>query len=152
MLSRSPAAIHRAARSTLQVRAMAAVTALNETKDGAFVRSAAGFRHQISQQPGAEFPAEAGRYHLYVSYACPWACRCLSALYMKVRSSSCHKPPAAASRSPRLPTCAPPPPPRRAWTTPSASPWCTPPGSAPAPTAPTTSTAAGPLSAPRTRR
>lgn len=24
-----------------------------------------------------------GRYHLYVSYACPWACRCLAVLHMK---------------------------------------------------------------------
>lgn len=26
----------------------------------------------------------AGRYHLYVAYACPWASRCLAALYLKV--------------------------------------------------------------------
>jgi glutathionyl-hydroquinone reductase len=28
----------------------------------------------------------AGRYHLYISYACPWACRALAALHMKVRA------------------------------------------------------------------
>eukprot|EP01138_Halocafeteria_seosinensis_P011894 gb/GECG01012156.1/.p1 GENE.gb/GECG01012156.1/~~gb/GECG01012156.1/.p1 ORF type:complete len:338 (+),score=39.48 gb/GECG01012156.1/:1-1014(+) len=30
-----------------------------------------------------KYPAESGRYHLYVSYACPWACRCLTARAMK---------------------------------------------------------------------
>lgn len=25
----------------------------------------------------------AGRYHLYISYACPWAARCLATLYLK---------------------------------------------------------------------
>jgi putative glutathione S-transferase len=50
------------------------------SKTGAFVRTAAGFRSKIGD-PG--FEAEAGRYHLYVSLACPWACRCLAALYIK---------------------------------------------------------------------
>jgi hypothetical protein len=27
----------------------------------------------------------ANRYHLYISYACPWANRCLATLYLKVR-------------------------------------------------------------------
>jgi putative glutathione S-transferase len=31
----------------------------------------------VSRKPGAEFAPEAGRYHLYVSYACPWAHRTL---------------------------------------------------------------------------
>ena len=35
------------------------------------------FRSFISSAPGAEFPPEAGRYHLYVCYACPWAHRTL---------------------------------------------------------------------------
>lgn len=26
----------------------------------------------MSKEKGAKFPAEKGRYHLYVSYACPW--------------------------------------------------------------------------------
>ncbi|MFS4583205.1 glutathione S-transferase family protein [Phaeobacter sp. C3_T13_0] len=43
--------------------------------DGKFVRMGSGFRGQISPDPGAEFPAEAGRYHLYVSMACPWSHR-----------------------------------------------------------------------------
>ena len=50
---------------------------------GKFVRSSAKFRNWItadgSAGPTGEggFPAEAGRYHLYVSYACPWAHRTL---------------------------------------------------------------------------
>lgn len=42
---------------------------------GAFVRQASAFRRHVSAAAGAEFPAEAGRYHLYVSLACPWAHR-----------------------------------------------------------------------------
>ncbi|WP_368644418.1 glutathione S-transferase family protein [Castellaniella ginsengisoli] len=50
---------------------------------GRFVRSDAQFRHWItpdgSAGPSGEagFRAEAGRYHLYVSLACPWAHRVL---------------------------------------------------------------------------
>ncbi len=39
---------------------------------GRFVRSESQFRHRIGEP---DFPAEAGRYHLYVSLACPWAHR-----------------------------------------------------------------------------
>jgi len=41
-------------------------------KSGEFKRQASSFRNFISKDPNAEFPAEKGRYHLYVSYACPW--------------------------------------------------------------------------------
>ena len=41
-------------------------------KSGEFKRGQSQFRSHVSRQPGAEFPAEKGRYHLYVSYACPW--------------------------------------------------------------------------------
>ena len=50
---------------------------------GKFVRSTAGFRNWITRDgsagPSGEggFAAESGRYHLYVSYACPWAHRTL---------------------------------------------------------------------------
>ncbi|KMK65862.1 glutathione S-transferase family protein [Puniceibacterium sp. IMCC21224] len=50
---------------------------------GAFERSAARFRNWITADgaPGPSgkggFAAESGRYHLYVSYACPWAHRAL---------------------------------------------------------------------------
>lgn len=45
------------------------------TSGGRFVRNDAQFRHQIGTHP--DFPVEAGRYHLYVSLACPWAHRTL---------------------------------------------------------------------------
>ncbi|TCL74729.1 glutathione S-transferase family protein [Rhizobium sp. BK251] len=53
-----------------------------ETK-GRFKRAASQFRNWITAdgEPGPSgtggFKAEAGRYHLYVSYACPWAHRTL---------------------------------------------------------------------------
>jgi len=56
--------------------------ATKESK-GQFVRSAAQFRNWVtvdgSAGPGgrAGFKAETDRYHLYVSYACPWANRTL---------------------------------------------------------------------------
>ncbi|GFR42957.1 hypothetical protein Agub_g3954, partial [Astrephomene gubernaculifera] len=57
-------------------------TALDETsKAGEFKRTEAGFRSKV--EPGGRFEPEAGRYHLYISLACPWACRCLAVLYMK---------------------------------------------------------------------
>ena len=42
---------------------------------GEFVRKASSFRNWVSQD--GEFQPESGRYHLYVSYACPWAHRTL---------------------------------------------------------------------------
>lgn len=44
---------------------------------GRFVRESSAFHHLITDDPAAEFPAEPGRYHLYVSLACPWAHRTL---------------------------------------------------------------------------
>lgn len=41
---------------------------------GKFVRQDAAFRGWLGSD---DFPAVAGRYHLYVSYACPWAHRAL---------------------------------------------------------------------------
>ncbi|PKX99404.1 ubiquitin-activating enzyme E1 [Aspergillus novofumigatus IBT 16806] len=46
-------------------------------KSGEFKRQQSVFRNFISRQPGAQFPPEKDRYHLYVSYACPWAHRTL---------------------------------------------------------------------------
>ena len=37
----------------------------------------------ISVDGSSGFPAVAGRYHLYVSLACPWACRTLMARALK---------------------------------------------------------------------
>lgn len=44
-------------------------------RTGAFVRQKSVFRKHVSADPSSEFPAEPGRYHLYVSLACPWASR-----------------------------------------------------------------------------
>ncbi len=44
---------------------------------GAFQRQETVFRDEIRSEPDARFQPEAGRYHLYVSYACPWAHRTL---------------------------------------------------------------------------
>jgi glutathionyl-hydroquinone reductase len=60
-------------------------TAWYDTKStgGAFKRSEASFRNWITADGSAGpsgsggFKAESGRYHLYVSYACPWAHRTL---------------------------------------------------------------------------
>ena len=54
-----------------------------KSTDGAFKRSAAKFRNWVTADGSAGpsgvggFKAESGRYHLYVSYACPWAHRTL---------------------------------------------------------------------------
>ncbi|UCH74083.1 MAG: glutathione S-transferase family protein [Rhodospirillales bacterium] len=51
--------------------------------DGRFVRTESAFRNWITADGSAGptgtggFKAESGRYHLYVSYACPWAHRAL---------------------------------------------------------------------------
>jgi putative glutathione S-transferase len=44
---------------------------------GEFVRTEAKFRHRITADGSSGYPAEPGRYHLYVSLACPWAHRTL---------------------------------------------------------------------------
>ncbi|MEH3105889.1 MAG: glutathione S-transferase family protein [Sphingomonas fennica] len=55
----------------------------DDAKGGAFARADAGFREWVTADggPGPDGrpgrPAAAGRYHLYVSYACPWAHRTL---------------------------------------------------------------------------
>jgi glutathionyl-hydroquinone reductase len=43
--------------------------------DGSFRRQDSSFRSWVSAESGAEFPLEAGRYHLYAARACPWAHR-----------------------------------------------------------------------------
>jgi putative glutathione S-transferase len=44
-------------------------------KAGNFQRVDSVFRDRISADGSSGFPAEAGRYHLYVAYTCPWAHR-----------------------------------------------------------------------------
>ena len=46
-------------------------------ESGSFERQETTFRNWIEDEPDARFPPAAGRYHLYVSYACPWAHRTL---------------------------------------------------------------------------
>ncbi|KAG8058823.1 hypothetical protein GUJ93_ZPchr0002g26623 [Zizania palustris] len=59
-------------------------TALDEVAEtGAFDRSPSTFRSSVSRDSSARFPAVPGRYHLYVSFACPWASRCLAYLKLK---------------------------------------------------------------------
>jgi putative glutathione S-transferase len=43
--------------------------------DGRFVRQQSRFREHVSGEPGARFAVQGGRYHLYVSLACPWCHR-----------------------------------------------------------------------------
>nr|QFR37250.1 glutathione S-transferase [Cyberlindnera americana] len=38
-------------------------------------RRVSSFRDAVSSKPGARFPPEKGRYHVYISHACPWAHR-----------------------------------------------------------------------------
>lgn len=45
--------------------------------DGSFERQESRFRGRVSADGSTEFPAQAGRYHLYVSWACPWAQRAI---------------------------------------------------------------------------
>jgi glutathionyl-hydroquinone reductase len=67
-----------------------------ETKDsgGAFKRTSAAFRNWITKDgsagPSGEagFHAESGRYHLYVSHACPWAHRTL--IFRAIKGLSDH--------------------------------------------------------------
>lgn len=61
----------------------------SQDEQGRFVRQTSSFRHWITPDgaPGPTgeggFKAEAGRYHLYVAYICPWASRTLMARTLK---------------------------------------------------------------------
>src|SRR4026209_2455396 len=46
-----------------------------QTKSGEFRRQEDAFRDWVSADGSTPYPAIAGRYHLYVSLACPWASR-----------------------------------------------------------------------------
>lgn len=58
-------------------------------EQGRFIRQTSSFRHWITPDgsPGVTgeggFRAEKGRYHLYVAYICPWACRVLMGRKLK---------------------------------------------------------------------
>jgi putative glutathione S-transferase len=46
-----------------------------QSQEGSFQRQEDAFRKWVSQDADSEHPAKAGRYHLYISLACPWAHR-----------------------------------------------------------------------------
>jgi len=46
-----------------------------EDSQGRFLRPSTTFRHKITADGSSGFKAELGRYHLYISWACPWAHR-----------------------------------------------------------------------------
>src|ERR1700754_901871 len=50
---------------------------------GRFVRRDSIFRRWVSRDADAEFPAEPGRYHLYVSLGCPRANRTVTVRALK---------------------------------------------------------------------
>ncbi|MBV9386873.1 MAG: glutathione S-transferase family protein [Chroococcidiopsidaceae cyanobacterium CP_BM_ER_R8_30] len=46
-----------------------------EDSQGKFIRPSTTFRHKITADGSSGFKAESERYHLYISWACPWAHR-----------------------------------------------------------------------------
>ena len=46
-----------------------------QSEDGEFARQEDAFRDWVSADGSTAYPVESGRYHLYVSLACPWASR-----------------------------------------------------------------------------
>ena len=46
-----------------------------DKQPAAFVRAPYPFRGRITADGSSGFPADSGRYHLYISWACPWAHR-----------------------------------------------------------------------------
>lgn len=59
-----------------------------KSSNGKFVRQDSMFRNTISGEEGAMYPPESGRYHLYVSLACPWAHRTL--IFRKLKNLEAH--------------------------------------------------------------
>ena len=60
-----------------------------KTTGGAFQRESSSFTHWIdSSSSQSQFQAESGRYHLYVSLACPWAHRTL--IFRKLKELESH--------------------------------------------------------------
>jgi len=50
-----------------------------QSAEGKFQRQEDVFRNWVSRDGSTGFPVESGRYHLYVSWACPWAHRTIIA-------------------------------------------------------------------------
>lgn len=59
-----------------------------KSNKGKYKRQDSLFRETISEEPGAKFVPESGRYHLYVSLACPWAHRAL--IFRKLKGLESH--------------------------------------------------------------
>ena len=60
----------------------------NNSKDGGFKRLNSVFRNNISEDHDT-YLSETNRYHLYVSYACPWAHRTL--IFWKLKNIKKHQ-------------------------------------------------------------
>ena len=54
-----------------------------QSGEGCFIRQPDAFRGWLHADGGSEFPAQPGRYHLYVSWACPWAHRTIIVRQLK---------------------------------------------------------------------
>src|SRR5437763_3451204 len=54
-----------------------------QSESGEFQRQEDAFREWISNDESTSYPAVAGRYHLYISLACPWASR--TAIFRKLK-------------------------------------------------------------------
>src|SRR6185312_17487926 len=52
-------------------------------KTGSFDRTAATFRHKVTADGSSGFKAEAGRYHLFLAFGCPWCHRVM--LFLKLK-------------------------------------------------------------------
>lgn len=48
-----------------------------QSREGVFERQEDAFRDWVKEDPNSSYPLAKGRYHLYVSLACPWASRAL---------------------------------------------------------------------------
>lgn len=64
-------------------RWVTSLPAAEEIEGGRFVRMDSLFRDAVSADPSAKYPAEAGRYHLFVAWGCPWAARTLAVRALK---------------------------------------------------------------------
>jgi len=73
VVSRTP--YFRRAMSTRDTSSQSDITKMKPEPDGSFKRAPSSFRDVIAK--GSKFEPEIDRYHLYVSYACPWATRTL---------------------------------------------------------------------------
>jgi putative glutathione S-transferase len=67
-------------------------------KAGSFERIDSIFRDRITADGSSGFPAEAGRYHLYVAHNCPWAHRTMIFRALKKLEGAITRFPVCASR------------------------------------------------------